>query len=338
MDTNPKISIIIPVYNSERYIQACLNSVLCQIYTNYEVIIVDDGSLDDSLSICERYAKEHDQFIFISQSNQGVDVARNNALKRCIGDYIVFLDSDDFVEPEWLQSYVAILSKYPTCDWIVQGLIIDNLFTSNDSIPSTGYYESKDILCAYFELEKHYLSGFLLNKLYKRDLIVEYRLSFKYTLKEDMLFNMKYCSHIKSLAVFSGAYYHYVQRGKQSLIHKRYSPYYMIKLILSLRNAGLELSSVFQNDDYKQFVLEEYLLSYSVVLISMYKKKGIISRRDRFAFIKEYKTERRNYSQIGINIKANSLIKEIISNFFYLVPIYFSDLLFILISPVISKL
>lgn len=336
INMEPKISIVVPVYNSEKFLDACLNSILHQTYINYEVIVVDDGSLDDSLFVCERYAKEHDQFIFISQSNQGVDIARNNALRSCAGDYIAFLDSDDFVEPEWLQSFVNTLLKYPSCDWIVQGITIDYLSYSENSIPPGGHYESNDILSAYFDLEKRSLNGFLVNKLYKRDIITDNQLFFKYTLKEDMLFNMKYCSCINSIVILPESYYHYVQRGKRSLIHHRYSPYYMKELILSLRDAGLYLSFVFHNDSYRQHVLEDYFLSFSVLLFSMYKRKWMMQKSDRFVFIKKYKMERRHYSQICI--KVDSTIKRMVSVIFNRMPICFSDLLFILISPFISKL
>lgn len=98
-----KFSIIIPVYNSSNYIIRCLDSIKKQIYNNFECIIIDDGSTDNSFSICNDYIKSDSRFKIIHQENKGVSVARNAGLNAVTGDYIVFVDSDDFIELNLLQ-------------------------------------------------------------------------------------------------------------------------------------------------------------------------------------------------------------------------------------------
>lgn len=98
----PKFSIIVPIYNMEQYIKKCVESVLEQNYTDYELILVDDGSKDRSKLICKKYARQDQRIKIIDQNNQGASVARNNGIKMAIGEYIIFLDADDY----WLNNTV----------------------------------------------------------------------------------------------------------------------------------------------------------------------------------------------------------------------------------------
>lgn len=100
------VSLIIPVYNGESYIHACLHSVLRQTYADWEAILIDDGSTDDSLAILHDYSKKDSRFIVVSQKNQGVAVARNSGIKQACGDYVAFLDIDDTLDPDCLNVFI----------------------------------------------------------------------------------------------------------------------------------------------------------------------------------------------------------------------------------------
>lgn len=107
----PEISVIIPCFNQGKYIAECLDSVLAQTFTNYEVIIVNDGSTDDSLKIIKQYTNKYKNFRLLDQSNQGVVFARNNAISKAKGKYIYPLDADDKITPECLEKlYNAIIN------------------------------------------------------------------------------------------------------------------------------------------------------------------------------------------------------------------------------------
>lgn len=95
-----KISIIVPIYNCEKYIQRCIESILSQKYDNYELILVNDGSTDSSYEICKRYSEKNEKIILINQKNQGVSIARNNGIKSSTGEWITFVDSDDWIEQD----------------------------------------------------------------------------------------------------------------------------------------------------------------------------------------------------------------------------------------------
>ena len=108
----PKISVVLPIYNVEKYLRRCLNSLLNQTFTDFEAICVNDGSLDKSLHILEEYASKDLRIKIITQENQGLSMARNNGLKIAQGDYIYFLDSDDAIHPKLLEITYNFASKY----------------------------------------------------------------------------------------------------------------------------------------------------------------------------------------------------------------------------------
>ncbi|GMO37902.1 MAG: hypothetical protein Ta2B_17610 [Termitinemataceae bacterium] len=99
----PVISVIIPVYNVEHYLRRCLDSVLAQTFTDFECILIDDGSPDKSPAICDEYAKKDSRFVVIHQANAGVSAARNAGLDIAQGEWITFVDSDDWIEPDMLR-------------------------------------------------------------------------------------------------------------------------------------------------------------------------------------------------------------------------------------------
>ena len=110
MNNSPLVSIIIPVYNSERFLKECFESILAQTFEDYEVLVVDDGSSDSSLDIEDQYSKDP-RFIIIRQSNAGQGMARNRALDMAEGRYITFLDSDDAMKPDFLKRTIFEMEK-----------------------------------------------------------------------------------------------------------------------------------------------------------------------------------------------------------------------------------
>lgn len=116
----PKVSIVVPVYNCESYIEKCIQSLLNQTYRNLEIILINDGSTDQSLAIINRFVEKDDRIICVCQENQGVAIARNNGISKAIGKYILFVDGDDYLELE----YVAVLVRSAEChnsDLVVAG-------------------------------------------------------------------------------------------------------------------------------------------------------------------------------------------------------------------------
>ena len=143
-----KISVIVPVYNVESYLEQCLNSILTQLYTDLEIILVNDGSTDQSASICEEFATKDSRIKVIHQTNAGVSSARNTGILEATGDYITFVDSDDWLEPMMYQKIMSValsngLPDVVMCDFINEKEDDKELITANIR---DGFYHKEDIV------------------------------------------------------------------------------------------------------------------------------------------------------------------------------------------------
>lgn len=214
-----KISVIIPVYKSEQVLKKCINSIISQTYPNLEIILVDDGSPDHSGIICDDYSKIDSRIKVIHQKNSGVSVARNNGLKNATGDYCIFLDSDDYIEPIMYQSMIQIAKQY-NCDVVMCDCVKEcggnkQLYTHNIR---SGYYNRHQIETEYFQnllimpnIEyPPTISNCLV--LFKRSLAVENQLYYEEGIRfsEDWLFGAEllYCAN--SFYYMKGqSFYHY---------------------------------------------------------------------------------------------------------------------------------
>ena len=108
---NSLVSIIVPVYNAAKYLSRCLNSVVNQTYSNLEIILINDGSTDSSLDICKKYAKEDKRVILVNKNNEGVSIARNEGMQKSSGEYIAFLDADDWITPNYIEQLMIPFSN-----------------------------------------------------------------------------------------------------------------------------------------------------------------------------------------------------------------------------------
>lgn len=168
-----KISVIIPVYKVEKFIHACVDSVLQQTYENLEVILVDDGSPDQCPAICDQYAAQDTRIRVIHQENQGVSVARNTGIAAITGDYVMYLDSDDFLKPDYCEKMLLALEK--TGADIAVGEI-DTVDEFGNKISGDDYHISESLVMDRKEAMSHLIDptdirGFVWGKLYKKDIV-----------------------------------------------------------------------------------------------------------------------------------------------------------------------
>lgn len=187
-----KVSIIIPVYNAERYLSGCLDSIINQTYENLEIIVINDGSTDNSLDICNRYKKIDNRITVIDQKNNGVSKARNKGVLKATGKYVSFVDSDDSVDKNFILEMVNCIEKNK-CELSVCNYK-KNKKDNNETSEIKLY--SKD--GAFFELiNNNNFAGYIWNKLYLRDLLNEISnepFDCKIHVCEDFLLNCKYIS------------------------------------------------------------------------------------------------------------------------------------------------
>src|SRR5574344_102079 len=297
----PKISVVVPAYNVENLIEKCLNSLFSQTFKDFEVIVVNDGSTDHTCEICEKYASLHTNMTVINQKNEGIAKARNEGLKVCKGEYITFSDSDDYMEPNWLQCFMDTINSNNNCDMVVQGVIVDYPNKKDTIHIEDMEYNDNNTLTAYLKLKHLHIEGFIFNKIYKRSIISDNHIFFYYELKEDLLFNLKYLYFTSSIITISITNYHYVQHGSQSLSHKRYPADYMEKLINDLYFQYLQLCEKYHSNDLKNAATEEYIISFAVLLFSMYQGTNrIIDKVERINYIKAYQQIRKNNKNIKI--------------------------------------
>lgn len=215
------ISVIVPVYNVEKYLYKSIKSICNQTYKNIEIILINDGSTDMSYEICERLRCEDQRITVINQSNQGVSAARNIGINHSQGKYIYFMDADDYIEQDMLQNMRKIYEKYTT-DIVICGYYFETQI--NDKINKYEvrykevFYEDRDQLRKDFvKLWDKSLMYNIWNKLYKKDIIIKNKLRFpNYSMGEDLEFNKEYVRICKSVFVLDKCYYHYIRERQKS--------------------------------------------------------------------------------------------------------------------------
>ena len=225
-----KISIVIPIYNTEQYLDKCVDSVLNQTYKNLEVILVDDGSTDDSGKICDYYAAKDQRVVIIHQRNQGNNVARKNGVKIANGDYVGFVDSDDWIEPDMYQCMVDNIKKN-NADIVSVGFYLENSNKTeiyNDEIDSNLYKIGKDtnkfiesVLLGNTKSRLYSIQWNLVTKLFKRNVIsVSQEKVNGVFYGEDMAVTFESYYLADSISVINKPYYHYRQCN-HSITHKK---------------------------------------------------------------------------------------------------------------------
>lgn len=215
------ISVIVPVYNIEKSLYVCIESIVNQTYKNFELILIDDGSFDNSGTIIDTYAHFDSRVLLIHQKNKGVSNARNVGLSIASGDYICFIDSDDYIDKDYLHLLFEVVREpfdLSICgfDWIRNNEIVNRTLLGA---------EGKQIVnkCDVMDFLNLVSSPWV--KLFRADIIRDGSISFPEDISygEDLLFNFEYIDKIDKICVLNKPSYHYVTDNQQSLL-RRYNP------------------------------------------------------------------------------------------------------------------
>lgn len=217
-----KYSIILPVYNAELTLRRCLDSLLRQPFADYELLLVNDGSTDGSAEICREYAAAYPQLRYIEKENGGVSSARNLALAQAQGEYILFVDSDDYVSERYFSVLEAALAQSDP-DLLLFGY--QNFGTLRSTWNTGNYLEREECAVAarVSDALRAYLFSSLWSKVFRRSIIDAHRLRFDTSLSigEDQAFIFSYAMHIRSIASISDTLYYVDTTGQNSLSRKR---------------------------------------------------------------------------------------------------------------------
>ncbi len=217
-DSNPAISVIVPVYNEEKFLRNCLNSIAGQTMRDFEVIVVNDGSTDNSLNIMKEFKDKYTNFIIINKENSGTSGARNQALKYARGDYIAFVDSDDYIEPEFLKRLYSFAKKTDSdiaCCGYYTYIPEKNKHIRKPFCLKTGVYSSEKILNSLIkDVRMHF---YMWNKLWKRKLFEDHNITFPDMCFEDIPVSMNLFYFADKIAVINEEYYNYT-RHENSIV------------------------------------------------------------------------------------------------------------------------
>lgn len=220
----PKVSVIIPVYNTEKYLRPCLDSIMAQAFTDFETILVDDGSTDGSGGICEEYAMKDDRFVAVHKHNEGVTIARITGFEHSKGDYITFIDSDDIVNPFYLKKlYNTIIEKDSdvTCCQAIR------VYDNNKVEESHSIFGTFDKVGIRHFLKQNYLHDtrnnktglplYIWGKLYKKEFLEDgLRAGLGLKLGEDQIFLFYILLHINRITIIQDFLYEYIFHEGQS--------------------------------------------------------------------------------------------------------------------------
>lgn len=241
-DMTPFFSIIVPVYNVEKYIHQCLDSIIAQTYSDWECILVDDGSTDKSGMICDEYAKVDSRIKVIHKPNGGVSSARNLGLENATGEWVCFLDSDDWWSESFLSDFFLAISN--EIDLVMQGYVSENEMhheKKSYSLPQREFCSSAEVV-TFLEEYPNFHNGFLWHRAFRTNILKNNNITFPegISFAEDGCVFLQYIQFVRKSISITNVGYHY--RRVEG----------------SLTSAGSK-----QSDETLHFLIESYLTSLS---------------------------------------------------------------------------
>lgn len=239
MKKEPKVSVIVPVYNTEKYVVDCIESVKQQTFAEWELILIDDGSTDKSYSICKKYAEKDQRIRLYQQENKGQGVARNYALSICYGEYITFLDSDDIVHERILEDLVKVCEEN-NADIAMARI---DAFVSKPQSKNDDVIVQKEYVKNFFDsfvMERNYQNHMVTSKLYKKSLISDICFPEYRAIEDEFFLTEVYVKVIKVVTINNIRYFY--RQTKSSTMRGGFNPNRAL-----IVNALLERSSVCRN-------------------------------------------------------------------------------------------
>lgn len=204
------ISIIVPVYNVRLYLSQCIESIINQTISDWELILVDDGSTDGSENLCDSFSHRDSRIFVIYQHNMGVSSARNTGLERASGEYIMFVDADDWIQKDLCENLLTRMKSSNQCDLVISGVKENKKrYSKENKICKEEVISLNDLSRRFDELYENCILNWPVAKLYRRELVGNQRFNSSIKLGEDLLFNLEYyakCSRI-SLSSYVGYQY-----------------------------------------------------------------------------------------------------------------------------------
>ncbi len=297
-------SVIVPMYNVEKYAKECIESILNQTYTDFELILVDDGSTDNSGKIIDEYAQKDNRIVAIHKENSGVTSARKEALKNSSGQYIVPIDGDDWIDTNYLETFANVINKHENISMICSNLCVlspNGKKNIEMKFPNDTLLEKDDVEKIYFNLFS--FAPTLCTKAIEKDIYTKYQMSVDdaVVMGEDGLVSFLVLLNSKRIYTlkYSGYYYRYNNNSLTKNVKKEFSTsglltsikIYEEKLPLSLYNLGNQLSarvihdtfnvilSYFRTNEYKKAIIKSNSLTNNKIIKKHIDKKIKIANK-----------------------------------------------------------
>lgn len=277
----PKISIIVPVYKAEKYLHRCLNSIVAQTFTDWECILVDDGSPDNSGMICDEYSGKDRRFRVFHQENKGISATRENALYKASGEYIQFVDSDDWIEPNMLE--IMLQTSIKNNADIVGCNFVEEFLTKQNKVDV--FYTSKDVFLNDVLLNRW---GVLWKLLIARKLIIDNDIHFPENVNggEDYVFVVSCLLLCNKAVCVDNYFYHYNRFNNDSFIHTA-----SFQNLMYQYNATLIVEKILQQksgyDNNEPYIIPRKIsVKYSLLKCNFFKSYYLWASIDKEAIAK----------------------------------------------------
>ncbi len=278
-----KISVVVPIYNAETFLEKCLTSIVNQTYKDLEIILINDGSTDSSLAICEKYTKSDQRIKLINQENKGVSTARNRGIEESTGKYIIFIDADDYIELNMFEVLATEMFEYD----------VDMTMCGYKKVDIAGniLFESKALVEKYFDeevfrqylFEGDYYREILCNKLFKTDIIKKNNIRFREDIhiNETIIFILDFVIYSRKFIYENKLLYNYVYH-KNSALNSKFNLKKLSVLSSYVRLLEYDLSESIKNKIKYKYLYEGYAFAYKL-------KKIKVDNSDLKQNLKEFK-------------------------------------------------
>lgn len=285
---HPLITVIVPVYQAEECLERCVDSILAQTIETLEIMLIDDGCTDGCPAICDEYARSEPRVQAFHIENSGVSVARNVGLDAATGRYVVMVDSDDWIEPDYCEKLLSARDAHPDVENIWCGMQL-NLEGTTSGVVHYCWNEAEPIsLCNksdFLKLFERWMTNVPWNKLFRRDIIEQHKIRYKigFWPGQDLLFNMEYLSHTNNPAILvcNQPLYHYMRQQDGSLDTKYKEDLYETYLCL--------IDAIDQNRKEYGCVTKEDEVIFSTICFNFFERvfRNTFRKKNTAGFFKK---------------------------------------------------
>ena len=281
-----KFTIIVPIYNAEKYINKCIDSILAQTYKNIEIILVNDGSTDNSLEICKEYKKKDKRIKVFNQKNSGVSQARNKGIDNATGELIIFVDSDDWIDADMIEQLEKVYERFKP------DLINYKIYGRKKEYQDKQYLTKEDSLEKIIDMIRKEQLNSPVDKVYKLEHIKKYNIKFtdKIEIGEDLLFNFDYIKNINTLYIFEKELYHVEEIVNMNSLTKKYI-YNKYEQLIYVNNTMIKWAKEIENNDLNEALKYIRLKNISSCFISLFHKDCKLDRKSKIKYIIKVKAK-----------------------------------------------